>query len=83
MTRLALLGVGSSPVRHSYDAGHGTGGHLQPRLLRTILPERQLPEQGSEQSLYRRLPAAKPNAWGTGPCATGAEYYVGRRYACY
>jgi hypothetical protein len=25
-------------------------------------------------------------AWGTGPCATGAEYYIGpggRRYACY
>ena len=25
-------------------------------------------------------------AWGTGPCATGADYYVGRggrRYACY
>src|SRR5437763_5032366 len=36
---------------------NGPAGRLQPRLLRAVLSERQLPEQRTRQSLYRRLSA--------------------------
>src|SRR4051794_17516201 len=47
--------LGSHPGcgRGAGDAGFRAGGDLQPRLLRAVLSERQLPEQGTGQSVYR------------------------------
>jgi len=59
MSRLALLGVAALLSVAARSAGHGSRGDLQPRLLCAVLSERQLPEQGSEQPLYRRLPIAR------------------------
>src|SRR6266436_1024630 len=52
----AAGGLGSR-VCNGRNEGYGAGGHLQPRLLRSVLSKRQLPEQGTKQSLYRRLSA--------------------------
>src|SRR5437763_15284100 len=35
----------------------GAGGDLQSRLLRAVLSERELPEQGTGKSLHRKLSA--------------------------
>ena len=58
-------------------------------LLRAALSERELPEQGPDSPFtgdhQLRTQIRGAYAWGAGPCAMGAEYYVGRggrRYAC-
>jgi hypothetical protein len=61
MTKFALLGA-AALVRDGRNAGESAGSDLQPRLLRSVLSERQLPKQGTEQSLHRRLSAPEPDS---------------------
>src|SRR4051812_5010680 len=46
---------GRDPGCRAGCAGAGAGSDLQSGLLRAVLSERQLPEQGTGQSVYRRL----------------------------
>src|SRR6267142_3716805 len=60
--KVRTVGSSRSPVCNGRNAGAGARSHLQPRLLRSVLSERQLPEQRTKQSLYRRLSAPEPDS---------------------
>src|SRR5438132_1103815 len=57
-----IVGRSRARLRCRRDARESAGSNLQPRLLRAVLSKRELPEQGSEQSLHRRLSAPPRNA---------------------
>jgi hypothetical protein len=90
MTKIGFAGRGSPSFRCGRSAGRRAGGGLQSGYCARFYPNANCQNKGSnspdtgDQQLRNQIRGAY--AWGAGPCAMGARYYVGRggrRYACY
>jgi hypothetical protein len=90
MTKLALLGAAA--LLSAAVAAPATAQEVvyNPGYCAQFYPNANCQNKGSnspytgDHQLRNQVRGAY--AWGTGPCAMGAEYYLGRggrRYACY
>jgi hypothetical protein len=85
-----IVGSCGFAVGNIGDPGGGARGHLQPRLLRAVLPNANCQNKGPNNpytgDYQRRNEFRDSFAWSAGPCAQSARFYRGRdgrRHYCY
>ena len=88
MSRLALLGVAALLSVAAAAPASAQEVISNPGYCAQFYPNANCQNKGpnSPYTGDYQLRNQMRGAWGTGPCATGADYYVGRggrRYACY
>jgi hypothetical protein len=89
MTKLALLGAAALLLAVGAAPAAAQEVVYNPGYCAQFYPNANCQNKGANSPNtgdYQLRNQIRGAAWGVGPCATGADYYVGRggrRYACY